>query len=59
MMPNIVEKKEHMCQLFIKEQQERATLNETRTPENRQTLLSNTDIEELLNEALTSPPVEI
>jgi hypothetical protein len=58
MVPDLVGKKEHMCQMFLQEQQERAKFNKTRTPESKQSFVINTNIEELLNEALTSP-VEI
>jgi hypothetical protein len=59
MVPNLVDKKERMGQLFLQEQQERAKINETRTPESNQTFEINVNIEELLKEALTSPPVEL
>jgi hypothetical protein len=59
MVPNIVEKKEQMSKLFIKEQQDRAKMQESRTPESVRTYDININIEELLNEALTSPPIEI
>jgi hypothetical protein len=59
MVPNRVDKKERMGQLFLQEQQERAKMHETRAPESNQTFQINVNIEELLKEALKSPPVEI
>jgi hypothetical protein len=59
MVPNLVDKKDDMCKLFLEEQKERAKMNEHKTPESQQATQININLEELLNEALTSPPVEI
>jgi hypothetical protein len=60
MVPNIVEKKEQMSKMFIEEQKERAKMQETRTPESsKESYNININIEQLLNEALTSPLMEL
>ena len=52
-------KKNELCELFQKEQQERTKNQEMSTPVNKNTFQININIEEMLKEALTSPPVEL
>ena len=52
MVPNIVEKKDFLREIYIKEQEERAKNIEARKSDNKPTSESNSNIEELINEEL-------
>jgi hypothetical protein len=56
---DVVGRKQHLGELFIKEQEERQRQMEQKTPENKETYTINIDIEEMVKEALTCPLVEL
>jgi hypothetical protein len=59
MVPNLLEKKEKMCKMFIEEQKERNKLLENKTPEGKTNYQINSNIQGILDECAACTPVEL
>jgi hypothetical protein len=59
MVPNLVDKKDELRDLFRKEQREKANKTNKTTPDNKDTFDINLHINEMIKKALTCLPVTI